>query len=413
MNRKTIKSSRNLTSISLLPPPRSHSKTKPNKMRSVVSEYQLRSTQGISSQLSQLMPTTSSQDSLDDDILNIELVPDTQVRENRRPVSNNYQDSEELEHKIKQMETTQNRHGMILESIQSDIIQVKKQMQEYTLNVESIKQKLAGQDNSLQLVLKGEEDIRTTLVSSVEGIKQQLAGHDNSLQLVGEEEMKNTFVSSVEGIKQKLADHDNSLQLVVKGEEDMKITLDERLNSLPDQLRKEVHQEIVSAILTLQNQNEQQMLKLTTELSGAFANSVKAITNFLQPSDNKERDCHPTQSQNVEPAMNSAVLPQKVYTRSKRKLKTNAETGQSSKQKPDSFANTRRSKINTPEEILLIDLDKEWRENNEFDEELDGGFAYLLTEKETGGSNFYDEDQVEAQQILKKARRNRKHSNVN
>ncbi|KAI3943521.1 hypothetical protein MKW92_002696, partial [Papaver armeniacum] len=109
-----------------------------------------------------------------------------------------------------------------------------------------------------------------------------------------------------------------------------------------------------------------------------------------------------------------AVLPQRVNTRSKRKPEKKAETRRSSKQKPDSFANAHRSKINVPEEIPLINLDDEWRQNNEWDAELDVGFACLLGETETGvGSSFFDESQVETDQILKKARRrNRKVSSV-
>ncbi|MCL7023929.1 hypothetical protein MKW94_027783 [Papaver nudicaule] len=504
----TINKACNLNSISVLPPHSrrpngigtgSDSSRRPNGIGigtgSDSSVYgrasQLRS-QGMSSQLSQLM--SSSQNSMDNNIINNEqsqrfgsqerdnsskriscLGPnssyareETQMSSLRSP--NNYkprwgcaapppvtdrqkcQVSEELEHKIGHIETMQNRQGMVLESIQGDVMQVKKQMQEFALDLEGIKQKLAGHGNSLELVLKGEEDIKATLVES--------------------------------------------------------------LKSLPNQLREEVHLEIASAISALQNQNEEQMLRLTAELSGVITNSVKAITSSLQPSDNnesvpsmlklkdrdcqasqslnmdpattnslqpsdnnesvpsmlklKERDRHIIQSQNMERAMNSAILPQGVYTyntrskckpdvrvetqqpvkqkpdsdantRSKRKPRKKAETRQSSKQKPDSFANTkskrkpekkagtrqlskqepdsfantRRSKMNIPEEISLIDLDEEWRENNEWDEEFDGGFAYLLGEKETGvGRRFFDDDQVEAEQILKKARRNRKDSNV-
>ncbi|MCL7023930.1 hypothetical protein MKW94_027784 [Papaver nudicaule] len=260
--------------------------------------------------------------------------------------------SEKLEHRTGQIETKQNRQGMVLESIQGDVMQVKKQMQENALDI---------------------------------GV-----------------------------IKQKLASHDNSLLLVFKGEEDIKTTLEESFKSLPDQFRKEVHQEIVSAVSSLQNQRTERMLKLTTELSGMFTNSVKAITSSLQPSDNsdsipsmlklKERDCHVIQSQNMEPAMDS--------TRSKPQPKYKAETRQSSKQKTDSFANAHRSKMNIQDEIPLINQDEKWRENYEPDEELDGGFACLLGEKETGIGSFYDGDQVEAEQILKKARRNRKHNNV-
>ncbi|KAI3920199.1 hypothetical protein MKX01_017856 [Papaver californicum] len=384
-----------LNSISVLPP---HSR-RPNGITSgsdssIFVRRQLRSqqpSQGMSSQLSQLMSSQLSQNSIDNMINNEQrfasqerensakriscLAPSSLAREETQMARsfNNYkprwgsapppvtdhprcQVSDELEHRIGQIETTQNRHGMILESMQGDIMQLKKQMQEHALDIEGIKQKLAGHDNSLQLVLKGEEDIKNTL--------------------------------------------------------------DESFKSLPDHLRKEVYQDIVSAMSTLQNQNE----KLRIELSGALANSVKEITSCLQPLDNnesvpsmlklKKRDCYHIQSQNMEPAMNSAVLPQRIYTRSKRKPEKKAETRRSSKQKPDSFAIAHQSKVEVPDN--LVNSDEEWKENNESDVELNGGFAFLLGEKETGvGSSFFDEDHVETEQILKKARRrNRKLSNV-
>ncbi|KAI3964256.1 hypothetical protein MKW92_015165, partial [Papaver armeniacum] len=240
-----------LNSILVLPP-RSR---RPNGITygsdsSIFGRSQLRSqqhSQGMSSQLSQLT-SELSQNSIDNIINNEQensakriscLAPSSLSREETQmPISrssNNYkprwgsapppvtdhhrcQVNDELEHRIGQIETTQNRRGMVLESIQGDIMQVKKQIQECALDIEGIKQKLAGHDNSLQLVLKGDEDIKNTL--------------------------------------------------------------DESFKSFPVQLRKEVHQDIISAISTLQNHNEKQMLKLTTELSGALANSMK-ITGWL------------------------------------------------------------------------------------------------------------------------------------
>ncbi|KAI3945632.1 hypothetical protein MKW92_003942 [Papaver armeniacum] len=240
-----------LNSISVLPP-RSR---RPNGITygsdsSIFGRSQLRSqqhSQGMSSQLSQLTYELS-QNSIDNIINNEQensakriscLAPSYLSREETQmPISrssNNYkprwgsapppvtdhhrcQVNDELEHRIGQIETTQNRRGMVLESIQGDIMQV-----------------LSCLCNLLMFLCS----------------------------------------LSVEGIKQKLAGHDNSLQLVLKGDEDIKNTLDESFKSFPVQLRKEVHQDIISAISTLQNHNEKQMLKLTTELSGALANSVK------------------------------------------------------------------------------------------------------------------------------------------
>ncbi|KAL5132827.1 Protein PAIR1 [Glycine soja] len=60
--------------------------------------------------------------------------------------------SEGLEHRIGIMETSLGRFTMILDSVQSDVMQVNKGTKEITLEVECIRQKLIAQDNSLQLM---------------------------------------------------------------------------------------------------------------------------------------------------------------------------------------------------------------------------------------------------------------------
>ncbi|KAK3022409.1 hypothetical protein RJ639_045180, partial [Escallonia herrerae] len=61
------------------------------------------------------------------------------------------QTSEELGHKIGVIETSLSRFGKILDSVQSDIMQVNKGTKEVALEMESIRQKLIVHDNSLQL----------------------------------------------------------------------------------------------------------------------------------------------------------------------------------------------------------------------------------------------------------------------
>ncbi|KAG8391838.1 hypothetical protein BUALT_Bualt01G0228600 [Buddleja alternifolia] len=58
--------------------------------------------------------------------------------------------SEELEHRIGLIETSLSRLGMILDSVQSDIMQVNKGTKEVVLEMEGVRQKLMVHDDSLQ-----------------------------------------------------------------------------------------------------------------------------------------------------------------------------------------------------------------------------------------------------------------------
>ncbi|KAL0002471.1 hypothetical protein SO802_016252 [Lithocarpus litseifolius] len=62
--------------------------------------------------------------------------------------------SEELEHQIGLMETSLSRFGMILDSVQSDVMQLNKGMKEVSLEMDSIRQKLIVLDKFLQSTVK-------------------------------------------------------------------------------------------------------------------------------------------------------------------------------------------------------------------------------------------------------------------
>ncbi|XP_061360035.1 putative recombination initiation defects 3 [Gastrolobium bilobum] len=81
--------------------------------------------------------------------------------------------SEGLEHRIGIMETSLNRIAMILDSVQSDVMQVNKGTKETNLEMECIRQKLIIHDNSLQLMIKGQEEIK----ASIEGNLKSLSEH--------------------------------------------------------------------------------------------------------------------------------------------------------------------------------------------------------------------------------------------
>ncbi|XP_074279872.1 putative recombination initiation defects 3 [Silene latifolia] len=83
--------------------------------------------------------------------------------------------SGELEHKVATMETLLSRLGMILDSVQADVMQVNKGTKELSLSVEGIRQKSIAHDDSLHILNRGQEEIRTSLDAGLRSINNQLS----------------------------------------------------------------------------------------------------------------------------------------------------------------------------------------------------------------------------------------------
>ncbi|RAL46257.1 hypothetical protein DM860_016690 [Cuscuta australis] len=81
------------------------------------------------------------------------------------------QTSEQLEHRIGVMETSMNRLGMVLDSIQSDIIQVKRGIKEMSSGTESLWKKLVAHNEAVQLMSSGQENIK----ASFEGLSKSMS----------------------------------------------------------------------------------------------------------------------------------------------------------------------------------------------------------------------------------------------
>ncbi|KAL2335976.1 hypothetical protein Fmac_010422 [Flemingia macrophylla] len=94
--------------------------------------------------------------------------------------------SEGLEHRIGIMETSLSRFAMILDSVQSDVMQVNKGTKEIILEMEFIRQKLIAQDNSLQLMTKGQEEIKAIIDGSLKSLCEQI-GHVSKKEKLQEE----------------------------------------------------------------------------------------------------------------------------------------------------------------------------------------------------------------------------------
>ncbi|EOX95951.1 Recombination initiation defects 3, putative isoform 1 [Theobroma cacao] len=270
------------------------------------------------------------------------------------------QSSQELEHRLSMVETSLNRFGMILDSIQSDVMQVNKGTKEVLLEMERIRQKLIAEDTFLQLLNNGQEDI--------------------------------------------------------------KASLDGGMKAISDQLNKDIYrdklQQIFLVLSALPEQTEASLLKLQTEICNTFTNVVKGIASnvktlgqkgpvgtSLQP---KCTSCATPQSK-PQPVMKQAVPP-KVYEQPT--LAPKVETGgwKSVKMKQSTINERAFCKENKRKGVSSIEQEK-YRILIESDEEMDGGFSCLLDDKERNRTNsLIKEAKEETERILRKARRRKRKS---
>ncbi|PSS11705.1 hypothetical protein CEY00_Acc15987 [Actinidia chinensis var. chinensis] len=102
---------------------------------------------------------------------------------------------EELERRVGIIETSLNRFGMILDSVQSDIMQVHKGTKEVLIEIEGMRQKLVANDNLLQLMSRGQEDVKTNLVGGIKSLSDQIRqyisrevkGHSSAISALPEQ----------------------------------------------------------------------------------------------------------------------------------------------------------------------------------------------------------------------------------
>ncbi|XP_059651397.1 putative recombination initiation defects 3 [Cornus florida] len=402
-----INKASDLSSISVLPPPPRRASTVPNGPECSVfgksQTSQLRSqpsqqsfSQGVSSQYG--MFSQLSQNSLDEIAMNDQrfgsqerensvkkiscLPPISCAREdsqmpisrsstnlmckwNSAPVADlRYQISEELEHRIGMMQTSINKFGMILESIQSDIMQIN----------------------------RGTKDVSVV----------------------------------VEGIRQKLIVHDHSLQLLDKREEDIKTTLDGGFKSISDQLIQDIYQErlqeISSMLSALPEQIDACLQKLKYDICRSFSQEMQVIASVKIPNKKhltpNQKRLTPTAvlprgisycatSQQMSPFKNPVVHPK---VRGQATLGPKVEVGSwtTVKQERSNFTYRCSNKEQKQKEVSPAELERERRVAIESDEEIDG-FSCLLEEKETGLEKYsMAEVKEETLRILRKARRRKR-----
>ncbi|KAJ1299206.1 hypothetical protein BS78_01G514200 [Paspalum vaginatum] len=95
--------------------------------------------------------------------------------------------TEDIERKLQHLASSVHKMGMVLDSVQNDGMQLNRAMKEASLDSSSIQQKIVVLDNSLQKIIKGQDDLKALVESSTKSIADQLSilnSHSNKLDEV-------------------------------------------------------------------------------------------------------------------------------------------------------------------------------------------------------------------------------------
>ncbi|XP_021906204.1 protein PAIR1 isoform X2 [Carica papaya] len=270
---------------------------------------------------------------------------------------------EELERRIGAMETSLNRYGIILDSVQSDVMQVNRGTKEILMETESIRQKLILHDTLLQLLNKGQEDTKASLEAGIKSVSDQLSKD------AYQERLQQIFLL---------------------------------LSAIPEQMGtslRKLQNELCSTFI----RDMQAIAKLKIpDKSGPIANILPAKVTGGQTAQTK---ITPQQHNLAKRPLDSArtILSPKVEVGSWRSVKLERATCR--KRPPYKEQKLKDVSSIEQESICRVIIDS--------DGEIDAGFSCLLEEKGgDAGNNYIEEAKEETRRILRKARRiKRKYSN--
>ncbi|CAM8945291.1 unnamed protein product [Rhodiola kirilowii] len=282
---------------------------------------------------------------------------------NSSSASDNRPVSEALEQRIGRMENSVTRLGIILDSMQSDVLQVNKGTKE---------------------------------------VSQEL-----------------------EGIKQKLNVIDNSLQQLNKGQQDNKASLDERLKEICDQLSKDACQaklqEILLKVSVMPELIEKGMVRLQNLTVDTFTKELQALgCNLRTQNENSPQPSLPALTATAATCLEKVdkkKVPLKLewvpkgVSPSSSGPEIQISGWKSVKRDRGTIAYNDSNKMHRQNGVSVIEQEREWKITIDSDEEIDGGFSCLLKEK---GTSVTDEDdcmldiKVETERILRSARRRKR-----
>ncbi|KAG6523486.1 putative recombination initiation defects 3 [Zingiber officinale] len=126
-----------------------------------------------------------------------------------------FQVTEELEHKLRLIESSISRVGMIVDSVQSDVMQVNRAVKELSLDMGGIRQKIGLLENSMQQLPKWEDGIKALIGGSLKSISDQLANNSNPSK-INEIATAVTALHEQIGARLEKLEHEVSLSFSIK-----------------------------------------------------------------------------------------------------------------------------------------------------------------------------------------------------
>ncbi|CAI0470351.1 unnamed protein product [Linum tenue] len=310
--------------------------------------------------------------------------------------------SQELERRLGTMENSLSKVGMMLDSVQSDIMQLNKGTKEVLLEMEGIRQKLLARDTSLltmvtELTNKGLGDVKSTL--------------DGSLKSMSEKLEKDAWQNRIDEIFFLLS--------ALPGQ-----MADSQLK-LQDQLRATCRQEIQVNILFFPPPPPLPLMKKEcNDLQPEDTKPGKSMPCFAStkgcwhsfPSAKKARDSRDYSFNSKFFASSSQGVAPKVSAQATDFPGEEALGWKSIKKGGNTKSRGRRQEEQKHQLVSYNEPASRKQERNDrisidSDEEIDGGLSCLIDPKEPGtGDYMMDEAKEETERILRRARRRKRKS---
>ncbi|KAM2157122.1 hypothetical protein ACFX1R_042732 [Malus domestica] len=286
--------------------------------------------------------------------------------------------SEEFEHRIGVMETSLNKFGMILDSVQSDVMQVNKGMKDVSMEMEVVRQKLMAQDHLLQLMIKGQEDFKTSL--------------DGGIKSISEEVSKITYQDKLQEISLALSALPEKIGVT-------EATLLKSQNKLHESFVKEMQKFPCS-------QNQSTSIKIC-EAPSIIPPKGAAYCAIAQGNPQPIKSVLPSGKFKKPRLDSSSAVPPKVGVQAVVVPKIETGGWNSVKVKRSTVSDNGLQKVQKPSRFASIQQERECRVIIESDEEIDDAFSCLFGEKETG-VDMAEEVMEETDRILRRARRRKR-----
>ncbi|XP_050385357.1 putative recombination initiation defects 3 [Argentina anserina] len=339
--------------------------------------------------------------------------------------------SEELEHRIGMMETSLNKFGMILESVQGDVMQVRKGTKEVSMELEAIQQKLVVQDSSLQLMSKGQEDLKANLDVGFKSMSELLSKNENQDKL---QEMFLVLSALPEKIEASLlSSQSNMHSFFIREMQKFLCSIQTCQNQITYPIQTSEVFYVLSpkapkaaappTILKVEQTPKKKYVRKYVRKYKAPSPSLPSPKKLQVPvchsvpeqrpqpiKKETERLKNPAlDSHSTAPSTVPSTVPPKVYVQAA--IVTTKETGGWKTVKAGKATSIQRvsQKVQNHTGIMTVKQETGRRVIIESDEDIDGGFSCLLDEKGPDMKNYMSEEvDEETERILRRARRRKR-----